>query len=491
VIKNIRKRVQTGKLVVKKWVDWNGFEPEPVQFEICLVGPAPETTTQCQSIDGTGTLVFDGLVPGSYTVTEDPGPGWEVTILGSPVEIHRHHKDCTETVKVKNRRVQQSGGRLDVVKIASWNGETPQDVSFTICVAGAAPECRTASFQAQDFVDGVGQATLSWPGLEAGEYVISEDPGPGWAVEIVPASVTVVEGETVTGTVTNTRLRGRLEVTKVVDSGTPPDPGQSFEICLTGPAPSPAVQCQSVGAEGGPLAFESLVAGEYTVTETDPGAEWTVSIAPEGGVVVVPAGGQGSATVTNSRLATGSIIVRKVTVPADDTESVFTFNASWQAASFTLRNGESQSSGPLAPGTYSVSELQAPGWATESSCSDGSPASAIDLGAGETVTCTFTNSSGSVEVTKTVVWNGPDLGPVTFEICLALPDVPQARSCQLVEIPQGQTQGTLVWRAPPGDYVVTETDPGFEWGVEIPQPLVTVTAGETATAEVFNVRSES
>lgn len=46
-----------------------------------------------------------------------------------------------------------------------------------------------------------------------------------------------------------------------------------------------------------------------------------------------------------------------------------------------------------APGTYGVSETVLAGWQLDSAnCSDGSPVTAIDLQAGENVTCTFTNS---------------------------------------------------------------------------------------------------
>jgi uncharacterized repeat protein (TIGR01451 family) len=62
---------------------------------------------------------------------------------------------------------------------------------------------------------------------------------------------------------------------------------------------------------------------------------------------------------------------------------------------FALVAGEVFDSGLLDPGVYSVVELVPAGWDLSGvDCSDGSPATAIDLGAGETVTCTFTNELG-------------------------------------------------------------------------------------------------
>jgi len=87
-----------------------------------------------------------------------------------------------------------------------------------------------------------------------------------------------------------------------------------------------------------------------------------------------------------------SILVDKVTAPPGDPQS-FAFTASW-GATFSLTDGaDPHDSGLLAPGTYSVSEAVPAGWAlTSAVCSDGSPVTAIVLAAGETVTCTFTNT---------------------------------------------------------------------------------------------------
>ncbi len=86
------------------------------------------------------------------------------------------------------------------------------------------------------------------------------------------------------------------------------------------------------------------------------------------------------------------IVVIKQTTPDGSTQE-FNFVASYDVAGFTLKDGESNNSGDLDPGTYSVSENVPEGWDLESAaCSDRSPANAIVLSAGEVVTCTFTNA---------------------------------------------------------------------------------------------------
>lgn len=100
--------------------------------------------------------------------------------------------------------------------------------------------------------------------------------------------------------------------------------------------------------------------------------------------------------------ATGTIVVTKQTLPAGSSQA-FAFTASYSTSGFSLTDGQSNTSAPLAPGSYSVSENPVQGWDTTASCDDGSLPNAIDLSADETVTCTFTNTKrGTVSVRKTV-----------------------------------------------------------------------------------------
>jgi CSLREA domain-containing protein len=108
--------------------------------------------------------------------------------------------------------------------------------------------------------------------------------------------------------------------------------------------------------------------------------------------------------VVTERPAT--IIVRKATVPSPDpTDTSFGFSAGGglTPASFSLKNGESRTFENLVPRAgYGVTETTPAGWDSTSACGDGSPVSNIDVGAGETVTCTFTNTKrGSVTLKKT------------------------------------------------------------------------------------------
>src|ERR671922_57529 len=102
----------------------------------------------------------------------------------------------------------------------------------------------------------------------------------------------------------------------------------------------------------------------------------------------------------------GNIVVRKVTDPnPDPTNTSFSFTAGGglSPTSFSLKNGESKTYSGINPGSgYSISESVPAGWLLHSAtCDDGRPVSNIDVSAGETVTCTFTNKArGTIKVKK-------------------------------------------------------------------------------------------
>jgi hypothetical protein len=112
----------------------------------------------------------------------------------------------------------------------------------------------------------------------------------------------------------------------------------------------------------------------------------------------------GTIVLDFGRVSTGRIRVVKRTSPAGSAQR-FDFTRNWGAA-FSLGDGETFDSGPIAAGSgYSVGEAQPlpDGWTqTSASCSDGSPVADINVSAGETVTCTFTNQQGG-QSTGTVV----------------------------------------------------------------------------------------
>jgi hypothetical protein len=166
----------------------------------------------------------------------------------------------------------------------------------------------------------------------------------------------------------------------------------------------------------------------------------------------------------------GKIIVKKVTVPSPDTtDSTFSYTASYDASGFSLKNGGSNDSGPLSPGTYSVSEntpLPLGFTLTSATCDDGSPVSAIALGNNETVTCTFTNTlqQGAIKISKTAKNHSLGTG-----------DHPQAGvhfTIDSTEVVTGVDGTACLGSLSFGNHTVTETVPtGYQVDSTNPQTI--------------------
>ena len=222
------------------------------------------------------------------------------------------------------------------------------------------------------------------------------------------SNINVAPGETVTCTFTN-RKRAQLVVVK---DALPDDP-QDF--CFTaGGGLSPAgfqLDDDANATLSNTRTFSDVVPGSgYSISETVPSG-WdqqsaTCSDGSPTSNVSLAAGETVTCTFTNRKR--GQIVAVKDAVPNDPQDFSFTAGGGLSPASFAL---DDDSDGTLAasrtftdvmPGSgYSLAETVPGGWdQTAATCDDGSPVSNIDVAAGETVTCTFTNRKrGQIVVT--------------------------------------------------------------------------------------------
>jgi hypothetical protein len=221
----------------------------------------------------------------------------------------------------------------------------------------------------------------------------------------------------------NNAAQGAIKIVKKTSggSGTITAADRTFHFDPTGFGPAlgfdltPASGDDSTGAsqEFGSL----LTSSTYSVTEADRlgwdlgtaacldgngAATGTLNGTTLSGIAVV-GGKTTTCTFTNTRdlqEISGRIVVRKTTVPSPDPlDSTFAFTTTGTGyTGFSLKNGQQNDTNfALAPGTYSVAETANSLYTTTSSCSsdqaaDASTPAAISLQAGETVTCTFTNT---------------------------------------------------------------------------------------------------
>ena len=284
-------------------------------------------------------------------------------------------------------------------------------------------------------------ASTTYSGLAPGAYDVSEDdptasPG-GWDFTNLqctdPSSDTVVTlgtrsatielaaGETVTCTFTNTVTtteQASIIIKKITIGGddtfdytTATLPGGNFQLTTAGNMASTTYSGLAPGvydvSEDDPTA--SPGGWDFTNLQcTDPSSDTVVTLGTRSAAIELAAGETVTCTFTNTVTTTeqASIIIKKITIGGDDTFDYTT--ATLPGGNFQLTTAGNMASttySGLAPGAYDVSEddptASPGGWDfTNLQCTDpssdtvvtlGTRSAAIELAAGETVTCTFTN----------------------------------------------------------------------------------------------------
>ena len=307
--------------------------------------------------------------------------------------------------------------------------------------------------------------------------------------EVTGISVTIDSVVDVVCTFQNEQDIASLTVTKIVNWGTAPvNPAETFEICISGPS-YPQPDCDTVGAQGGDLEWDNLIPGIYTVTETNPGNEWSVSSLFQ--EVEVTTDGENTATITNTNVTsqTGSLAVTKIVEWGNNpvNEAVI-FEICITGPSYPQGDclfygatTSTQTWTDLQPGPYTVDEVNpVANWIVD----EPDPNTAFFVNAGQTTEAYVTNTynpqrTGSITANVNVDWNGnPVDNAQTFIVCLA-----GTVECRIVSA----TGGSAVFQnVPVGDYVVIEQNPGTQWTVSGGGP-VTVTADGNATTSFNNV----
>jgi uncharacterized repeat protein (TIGR01451 family) len=326
------------------------------------------------------------LLPGTYSVAELAETGWDLTSVVCSDQSDPSSIDLNpgETVTCVFTNTQDAN--IIVVKQTDPDGD-PQSFSFT------------ASYDQDGFSLSDGQQNDSGD-LDPGTYSVSETVPDGWDLDSAtcsdqsdPSAVSLQAGETVTCTFNNQK-DAKIIVVKQTD---PDGSTQSFDFTASYDGNGFSLSDGQSDDSG------DLDPGTYSVSETVPdGWELKNTTCDDGSSsseINLSAGEIVTCTFTNEQDA--HIIVVKQTNP-DGSQQSFNFTASYDNDGFALSDGQQNDSGDLDPGTYSVSETVPDGWDLDSAtCSDQSDPSSINLSAGETVTCTFTNEQdANIIVTK-------------------------------------------------------------------------------------------
>lgn len=291
---------------------------------------------------------------------------------------------------------------------------------------------------------------------------------------------------------------GRIIIDKVT---VPSGETQSFAFTLTGGA-SNLNQSFNLTDAATPHDSGLVVAGNgYNAAETVP-AGWDLTSATcddQSPVTNIDVSVGETVTCTFTNTKRGRILVDKVTDPsADPTSFAFTLTGgpSILNQSFNLTDAATpHDSGAILPGTgYVAAETVPSGWdLTSATCNDGSPVTNINVGAGETVTCTFNNRArGTINIHKQDD-AGNDLQGVVFTLFV---DNPPLGGSPPHGAEDTATLKTCTTDAN-GDCSITDVIPGRYWVVETtgkpghntaPDQNVIVGAGTTLNLEFTDPR---
>ena len=472
-----------------------------------LASPFSITTTS-----GSGSSTFSNLIPGSYSVTESgPSSPWLFTTLtcsaggsvsGQTATISSLAWGQTVTCSYTDAR----GGTI-IINKSAVGGDAK--FNFTSTGGNALP----ASFSITT-TGGSGSSTFN--GLVPGAYSVTESgPSSPWTFTSLSCSAggsvsgqtvtisSLAAGQTVTCTYTDTKA-GTIVINKSAVGG-----DAKFNFTSTGGNALPASFSITTTGGSGSSTFNGLVPGSYTVTESGPSLPWsftTLSCSAGGSVsgqtatIGLTAGSTVTCTYTDTRVA--SIVINKSAV-GGNAQFNFTATGTGLPASFSITTvGGSGSStfSNLAPGAYSVTESgpSLPWSFTTLSCSaggsvSGQTATISSLAAGQTVTCTYTDTkatTGSIVIQKSTVG-----GNAKFNFTATGTGLPASFSITTTSGSGTQTFSGLV----PSAYTVVESGPSSPWsftsltcsgGSVVGQSVsVILAAGQTVTCTYTDTKT--
>jgi hypothetical protein len=450
--------VKRGQIVVDETTVPAG---DPQSFPFSLAG-GPDALTDAFALTDAAAPHASALVrPGTYAAAQSPVPsGWDLTSTScddgsSVVAIHL---DPGETIHCNFTHTRRGTIVVDEVTVPAGDAQV-----FSFALTGG-PDAVNQSFGLADATAPHGSGTQK-PGV----YAIAQSPaGAAWDLSSATCdngspigAVQLASGATVTCTFTNVK-RGTIAVDVVT---TPSGDPQTFGFTLSG-GPDAFSQGFVLADAVAPYGSGLVRRGTYAVNAQAAPAGWDLasSSCSDGSApsaVGLDAGE--SVTCTFSYVKRGHVRIDVVTTPSGDPQTfgfALTGGPSAFNASFSLADASAPyDSGAIMPGTYAATPSAAlPDWdLVSATCNDGSAPAAIGLGAGETVTCTFTYvKRGRIVVDESTL---PAGDPQVF--AFSLTGGPDAVSATFSLADASTPYQSAALKS--GTFSVVQTDPGLAW----------------------------
>lgn len=303
---------------------------------------------------------------------------------------------------------------------------------------------------------------------------------------------------------------GGIEIVKTIGS-TDGDPQEGIAFSLTRMSDENVSRMADIESEGGTgntattnengiALFPDLEPGRYMLEEDVPEG-FTTSLNEGNNIIEVAAGQTATVTVVNTpNIPPGSVRVIKTISTTNEPQAGVEFAltrsteapqvriAPWSQTVSTDAHGIALFEN-LAPGNYNLAENVPPGYMTNLSQDY-----VVTVIEGETSEVYVENTPlGSVKVTKTISTGDPQKG-VNFYLRRVIEEA-RALIVSLTDIgPVLTDDDGIAWfeNLEPGEYNLYEEVPdGYETSLNDENRLVTVTAGETAEANVVNTPVDS
>ena len=510
--------LQTGSLKIAKALGANApASASSKTYTFTVTGPNNYSKTV--TIEGAGEEKIEGLVPGTYTVTEDTDDadidGYDLEVTGGG-EVNVVAKDTAETT-VTNTYTLQTGSLKIFKTLGADAPESAKTKSYSFVITGP------NEYSKEVAVIGTGSVTVD--NLVPGSYTVTEvESGAAIAdydLEVTGGGqVSVVAKDVAETTVTNTYTKqtGSLTVTKTATDNDNEAVNDTFYFSVKN-SEGEYLQSdeKSFGTtevffsviSGSSKTFSDLPVGEYTVTEDTTRVEvtgydfLTTSTTEKTANVTKSATPATAALVNNYEKHLGTLTVQKTAKDNynDDVTGTFEFsvkngdNKYLQSDEktfgdakyfFTVEAGSSKTFENLPAGKYQVEEktddISVSGYTFVLDDSKTSGTGSVSKTSTEHSSVTLENmfikDVGSLKITKALGTNAPD-GAASKKYTFTVTGPDNFSKTVTIEGAGSETLTDLV----PGSYTVTEnlTDAAID-GYDLE-----VTGGGEVTVEVNEV----